>query len=259
MDEGERFASRGSWHEAGISFRQAALLRTDDPVAFFNLGAAFSALGQEPQAALCYLKAQKHAPEGSGCWAHATAAAFDLLRLKECSAMVKLCIKPTWWNDEELKIVSARVVMAAPNFEGAHRMVAIVLSGLCDGVWEVGPRSAAELKDAAAHFELSVALCGAHSAELARCADWCRRQALLALAAVPVPPQASAAPTVAARGPGSLSAPAPSGSELVDAVAARHERAASVSAAARASAASLGLLEGGDTSARYIYRAARYI
>lgn len=70
--------------------------------------------------------------------------------------------KPRWWNDEELKIVSARVVVAAPNFEGAHHMLAMVLSGLCDVVWEVGPRSAAELKDAAAHFELSVALCGAH-------------------------------------------------------------------------------------------------
>ena len=173
MDRGEHFASMGYWREAGISFGQAIHLRTDDPVAFFNLGAAFSALGQESQAAQCYLVAQKHAPEGSGCWAHATATAFDLLRLKECSALAK----PRWWNDEELKIMSARVVVAAPHFEGAHRMVAMVLSGLCDGVWEVGPRSVADLKDAAAHFEMSVPLCGAHSAELARCADWCRRQA----------------------------------------------------------------------------------
>ena len=173
MGEGEHFASMGCWREACKSFLRASYLRTDDPVAHFNLGAAFSALGQESRAALCYLEAQKLAPEGSGCWAQATATAFDLLRLKECNAVTK----PRWWNDEELKIVSARVVVAAPNFEGTHHMLAVVLSGLCDGVWEVGPRSAAELKDAAAHFELSVALCDAHSGELARCADWCRRQA----------------------------------------------------------------------------------
>ena len=73
--------------------------------------------------------------------------------------------------------------------------------------------------------------------------------ALLALAAVPMPPRASAAPAVAARASSSLSAPAPSGVELVGDVAARRERAASVSAAARAGAAALGLLEGDATSA----------
>lgn len=93
---------------------------------------------------------------------------------------VRLCdavAKPRWWNDEGLKTLSASVVGAAPNSEGAHRMLAIVLSGLCGGVWEVGPRSAAELKDTATHFERSMALCAAPSGEFTRCADWCRSQA----------------------------------------------------------------------------------
>ena len=73
--------------------------------------------------------------------------------------------------------------------------------------------------------------------------------ALLALAVVPVPPRASAASAAAARGVGALSAPTFSGGELADAVAARHERAASVSATARTHAAALTLLEFGATSA----------
>ena len=85
--------------------------------------------------------------------------------------------KPEWWNDEGLKALSASVVRAALDDGEAHQMRAIVLCGLCNEAWEVGPRSVADLKDAAAHFEMSVPLCGAHSAELARCADWCRRQA----------------------------------------------------------------------------------
>ena len=173
MAEGGRFASEEDWHRAAGSYREASLLKFDEPVACFNLGAALSALGHEAEAALCYLETGRRAPVGSECWAHAMASAFDLLRLKACDAVAK----PRWWNDEGLKALSACVVAAAPKYEGAHRMLAMVLSGLCGGVWEVGPRSAAELKRAAAHFERSTALCGAHSEELARCADWCRSQA----------------------------------------------------------------------------------
>ena len=173
MAEGWRSASVEDWRRAAESYLDASRLRRDEPVACLNLGAAFNALGHEAEAALCYLEAQKRAPAGSECWAHAAATAFDLLRLKECDAVAK----PRWWNDEGLKTLSASVVGAAPNFVGAHRMLAIVLSGLCGGVWEVGPRSAAELKDAATHFERSMALCGAPSGELTRCADWCRSQA----------------------------------------------------------------------------------
>eukprot|EP00964_Phaeocystis_antarctica_P101964 scaffold67407_cov41-Phaeocystis_antarctica.AAC.2 len=57
-------------------------------------------------------------------------------------------------------------------------MRAIVLSGQC-GAWEAEPRSAAELKEAAAHYERAAALCDAPvvKAQHAGHATWCRSRA----------------------------------------------------------------------------------
>ena len=86
--------------------------------------------------------------------------------------------KPEWWNDEALKALSARVVRAAPNDGAANLMRAVVLRGRC-GAWEAGPRSAAELKEAATHYERSAALTNAPvvKAELACKAVLSRSQA----------------------------------------------------------------------------------
>jgi len=86
--------------------------------------------------------------------------------------------KPEWWNDEGLKALSARVVRAAPDDLQANMMRANVLSGQ-HGAWEAGPRSAAEFREAAAHFERAAALCPvpALKADYASNAVWCRRQA----------------------------------------------------------------------------------
>ena len=60
----------------------------------------------------------------------------------------------------------------------ARQMRALVLSGRC-GAWRVGPRSAAELREAATHYERAAALHTAPvvKAHLASYADLCRRQA----------------------------------------------------------------------------------
>ena len=83
--------------------------------------------------------------------------------------------KPEWWNDEGLKALSARVVRAAPDDGAANQMRAVVLSGHL-GAWEAGPRSAAEFREAAAHFDRSAALSDAPAliAQLASVADACR-------------------------------------------------------------------------------------
>ena len=52
----------------------------------------------------------------------------------------------------------ARVVRAAPNVANVLSMRAAVLSGQCSDLWEVGPRSAAELKEAVTHFDRAAAL-----------------------------------------------------------------------------------------------------
>ena len=114
---------------------------------------------------------------GSENWAMATASAFDMLRMEECEVA-----KPEWWNDEGLKALSARVVMAVPNDDGAHAMRGWVLSGQ-SGAWEVGSRSAAELTEAATCFERSAALTHAPAvkaqiiAGLADWSEWCRSEA----------------------------------------------------------------------------------
>ena len=94
---------------------------------------------------------------GSVGWAEATAAAFHMVKQEVCAEVAK----PEWWNDEELKALSARVVRAAPDDFQAHQMRAAVLIGGADR-WEVvRPRSAAELMEAATHFERAAAM---HSA-----------------------------------------------------------------------------------------------
>ena len=85
--------------------------------------------------------------------------------------------KPEWWNDEGLKALSATVVRAT-DVQDAHQMRALVLCGQC-GAWEAGPRSAAELKKAAARFERAAVLHSAPAMKelLADNAALCRSEA----------------------------------------------------------------------------------
>ena len=95
--------------------------------------------------------------------------------IKEACAEVA---KPEWWNDEELKALSARVVRAAPDEMQAHQMRAVMLAGQ-HAAWEAGPRSAAELKEAVTHFDRAAALhpAPAVKASLAGAAAWCHAKA----------------------------------------------------------------------------------
>ena len=154
--EGLLYLSKEDWRRAARAYREAIALRPDRPLAYINLGVALGNSGHKVEAAQRYLEAKERYPVGSRCWARATAHAFDKLRLTACSEVAK----PEWWNDEGLKALSARVLRAAPNEESAINMRADVLSGRVppgDGAWEAGPRSAAEFKEAAAHYDRSAA------------------------------------------------------------------------------------------------------
>ena len=126
------------------------------------------------EAAQRYLEAKERFPVGSEGWAACTACAFNMLVQEACAEVAK----PEWWNDEGLKVMSARAVRATPNDVQAHQMRAMVLCGQ-DAAWEAGPRSAAELKKVAAHFERAAALhpAPAMKAMLAEQAAWCRTKA----------------------------------------------------------------------------------
>ena len=126
------------------------------------------------EAAQRYLEAKERSMVGSEMWAQATALAFNMLQQEECAEAAK----PEWWNDQGLKVMSVRVVRAALDDVGAHQMRAMVLSGQCTS-WEVGPRSAAELMEAATHFERAAALhpAPAVKASFAGKVAWCRATA----------------------------------------------------------------------------------
>jgi tetratricopeptide (TPR) repeat protein len=174
LAEGARYASQQDMRRAARTFREAIALRPDNPVAYFNLGGALASSGHHVEAAQRYLEAKERYQVGSEYWAGATASAFSMLTQEACAEVAK----PEWWDDEELKALSARVVRAAPDAVRTHEMRAMVL--LAQGAkWEAGPRSAAELKEAATHYERTAALhpAPAVKAELAGIAAWCRSKA----------------------------------------------------------------------------------
>jgi len=174
LAEGARYLSQQDTRRAARAVREAIALRPDRPEAYFNLGAVLNSSGHCVEAAQRLLEAKERYQVGSERWACATARAFTMLDQDECSEVAK----PEWWNDEGLKALSARVVRAAPDDVMAHQMRANVLD-VQGGAWEAGPRSAAELKEAATHCDRAAALCPAPAgkAHFASRAAWCRATA----------------------------------------------------------------------------------
>eukprot|EP00964_Phaeocystis_antarctica_P048635 scaffold28160_cov39-Phaeocystis_antarctica.AAC.1 len=160
LADGLRYESKQDWRKAGKVYRKAIALRSNEPEAYYNLGAVLANSEHNVEAAQRFLEARTRFPVGSEHWALATASAFDMLRLTECDEVAK----PEWWNDERLKALSARVVREAPNHAPANIMRADVLSGQ-GGAWKAGPRSAAELKEAAAYWDRAAAMSSAPAAK----------------------------------------------------------------------------------------------
>jgi tetratricopeptide (TPR) repeat protein len=174
LAEGTQYASLKDWRRAARAYREAIALRPDRPSAYYHLGVALANSEHVAEAAQRYLEAKERFQVGSEGWAQATARVVNMLVQDACDEVAK----PEWWNDEELKALSARVVRAAPNDAIAHQMRAGVLRGRC-AAWEVGPRSAAELMEAATHYERAAALCPAPAVKAALAGDaaLCRRRA----------------------------------------------------------------------------------
>jgi tetratricopeptide (TPR) repeat protein len=174
LAEGARYISQQDTRRAARAVREAIALEPDEPTAYYNLGAALNDSGHDVEAAQRYLEAKERYQVGSEMWGRATASALNMLTQEVCAEVAK----PEWWNDEELMALSARVVRAAPDDVHAHQMRAEVLAGHLPA-WESGPRSAAELMEAATHFDRAAALSPAPAvkAELTGNAAWCRRKA----------------------------------------------------------------------------------
>ena len=180
LADGMRHGANQDYRKAAKACAEAIALKPDKPTAYYNLGSALHNSGHYVEAAQRFLDASERVSVGSVGWAQATARAFDMLQLEDCAKVAK----PEWWNDEGLKALSGRVLRAAPNDQVANLMRAEVLyaSRGCRS-WDAGPRSAAELEEAAAYFDRSAALTDAPAlkAALAAAADECHSKAALGL------------------------------------------------------------------------------
>jgi len=142
--------TEGDYHAAVKAFRKLIKESPDEPSLYGNLAVTLQYAGHYTEAVPMFLKAMELFEEDTERWAAVAAAAFDVLKSSGCSEMPK----PEWWNDEGLRALSARVVAAAPNNPCTRATRGAVLAG--DAVfaqsWNAGPRTAAEIKEAATWF-----------------------------------------------------------------------------------------------------------
>tara|TARA_B110001452_G_scaffold251177_1_gene240011 strand:+ start:3133 stop:4173 length:1041 start_codon:yes stop_codon:yes gene_type:complete len=138
--------TEGDNHAAAKAWRKIIKERPGDANAFRNLGIVLLRSRHVTDAVEMYLKAME-LYQSKESWATCAAGTFDLLKDPLCDDMPK----PEWWDDEELKALSARVVALAPGDVHTCTMRAHVLTGdaLAPPPWNAGPRTAAEIKEAA--------------------------------------------------------------------------------------------------------------
>jgi len=159
--DGLALMTDGDLHAADKAWRKIIKEWPHRPTAYHNLASVMGRSGRYTEAALLYLKTMELCEEGTKRWAEAAAAAFDLLKTPDCHEVPT----PEWWNDEGLKAVSVWAVAVAPDEDMPCVMWARVLSGdaLSKAPWNAGPRTAAEIKEAATWYRRAAMLTSAPS------------------------------------------------------------------------------------------------
>ena len=137
-------------HAAAKAWRKLIKQWPDHPRPYYNLGIVLHRSNRLVEAAQMYLKSMELSEEGTKCWVGAASCAFCVLKQPDCNEVPK----PKWWKDEALQALSARVVALAPEDPHVCTMRARVLIGdtFCATPWNVGPRTAAEIKEAATRY-----------------------------------------------------------------------------------------------------------
>jgi len=143
-------AIEGDYHAKAKAWRKIIKERPSLAQPYYNLANVLHQSGRYVEAAEMYLKAMELHEDGTKDWAEAAGATFSVLTSPDCDG----ASKPEWWNDEALKALSVRVVALAPDMSGSCGMRALVLCGdvLGKPLWNAGPRTAAEIKEAASWF-----------------------------------------------------------------------------------------------------------
>ena len=144
---------RVDFHGAAKAWRKIIKQWPHRPAPHFNLALVLQRSTRFVEAAQMFLKAMELHEDGTKQWGTAAAESFDLLKTPDC----RDAPKPEWWNDEGLKALSAQVVALVPDGYTSCAMRARVLCGDALGKehtapWNAGPRTAAEVKDAATWY-----------------------------------------------------------------------------------------------------------
>ena len=149
----------GDSNAAAKAWRKIIKQWPDLPDAYYHLALVLQRSHCSAEAVPMLLKAMELYEDDTKKWADSAAMAFDLLKDPVCDEVPK----PEWWNDEGLKALSARVVALAQGLGGAYGMRARVLCGdaLSKAPWNAGPRTAAEIKEAASWFRRAAEATGA--------------------------------------------------------------------------------------------------
>ena len=147
---------------ASKSLKKAIQLEPQCASTYVNLAVCYALSNDGQRACEMYVKAIARAQPDSEEWGTIVARTFNSLSQPYCANVVK----PSWWNDAELKTLSARVLAAVPttNYAGdptppmcfALKMRAYVLCGAPDSEWRADIRSPEELLEAANLYKRAV-------------------------------------------------------------------------------------------------------
>jgi len=154
---------------ASARLRKAIQLEPDEAANYVNLAVCYAHSNDGQSASDTYLKAIARARPDTEEWAVIVARTFNTLSQPYCANVAK----PTWWNDAELKTLSARVLAAVdvlpamntyrqldftPPLCFAIKMRAYVLCGAPGFEWRAEIRSPEELMEAANLYKRAVDL-----------------------------------------------------------------------------------------------------
>ena len=150
-------SNRDDLQGAVRTLRKIIRMQPERPEAYLNLGTMLVRSGKHLEAPQMYLRAMELEEDGTRDWAVATARAFATLATYVSTEVPK----PEWWTDEGLKVLSEQVVAAGPNESEACTMRGHVLAAnvtVPAQVWEMAPRTADEVTEAATWYRRASAV-----------------------------------------------------------------------------------------------------
>jgi len=165
--------AQGDHNAAAKAWRKTIKEWPELPGPYHNLAIVLQRSGRFVEAAQTFFKAMELYEDGTKGWAEAAALWPSTFKSPDCSEAPE----PEWWDDEAVKALSAQVVAVSPDGHMQCAMRARVLIGgaLAKAPWNAGPRTAAEVKEAASCYRRAARVCHLPADKLVyeQCASGC--------------------------------------------------------------------------------------